>query len=111
MGRPVLARAVEGEEDPDVVVQQQVKVGVEDVGVAGVADDDVAVAVLMIEAERHAGERRGVLGLGRVHLPRGGVLRMRPQPYLPLSSWASMKRVMSSPVAARLPAGAGPTNS
>ena len=55
---PGLAGAVDRDEQADAVVDEEVEVGVEGLGVAAVPDDLVAVAVLVIEAEGHAVEGR-----------------------------------------------------
>ena len=50
---PSLPEAVHGNEQADTVVRKDVEVGMEDRRVAGVSDDLVPVAVLVIKAEGH----------------------------------------------------------
>ena len=86
-------------------------VAVEIDGVAAVADDAVAVARFLVEAERHAVHLRVEPELSRVHqLHRVGAEDARA-PYSPPWRWASMKRVMSIAETAQLPAGNAATNS
>ena len=67
LGAALVAGAVERHEDADVRVQQQVQVAVEVVRVAGVADDALAVAVFMVEAQGVAVQARRIGALLGVH--------------------------------------------
>jgi hypothetical protein len=73
--RRVASAAHQRDEDSDPLVEQQVQVAMEGAGVAGMADDALAVAVLLVEAESHAVERRHGPESRRVHPPHG----LRPQ--------------------------------
>jgi hypothetical protein len=70
----LFAGAVHRDEDADAVVGQQVQIGVEGDRVTAVPDDLMAVAVLVIEAQRHAVQRRHILLLRGMHLTGGGLL-------------------------------------
>ena len=78
------------------------KVGVHEDRVAAVADDVQPVAILMVEAERHAGQRR--IGVPRRPCISCAVGRIESGP--PLASWAIMNLPMSAPDDASAPAGA-----
>ena len=64
-----LTQAVERNVQPDILVDEQVKVGMEIDGVAAMPDDVQPVPVLMVETERHSGQRRIGIGLRCIHLP------------------------------------------
>ena len=66
-----LARAVEREEQPHARIGEQVEVAMEIAEVAAMADDRLAVAVLVVEAERHRRHARDRHVGGRLH-PRLG---------------------------------------
>src|SRR5690606_28819364 len=87
-GRTVLARAVHRNEQANAVVDEQIQIGVKPRRVAGMRNDAMAVAVLLVEAEDHAmdarqhGERRGVHLLGNLRLQNASfaessILQMR----------------------------------
>ena len=52
--RAILAATVERDEESDILVEQQMQIAVESVGITGMSDDAQAVAVLLIEAEIEA---------------------------------------------------------
>ena len=65
--RAFAAEAVEGHEDADVVVRVQMQVAVHVLRVTAVADDAVAVVVLLVEPQHHAVQRRNHVGRRFVH--------------------------------------------
>ena len=67
----VLPDAVHRDVQADILVEEQVQVGMEEDGVAAMPDDVQAVAVLVIEAERHRRQRRKWLVGRRMHQLRG----------------------------------------
>ncbi len=77
MHRGILAGAVHRHEQPDILVEEQVKVGVHEDRVAAVTDDVQAVAILVVEAERHARKRRISIPLPPVHQLRRGRIEER----------------------------------
>ncbi len=64
-----LARAVVGNEESHLLVQNQVQIAVEVIGVAGMPNDSVPIPALLIEAQRHAVHVGQVGKLPRVHQP------------------------------------------
>ncbi len=58
MNRRILTRAVHRDIKSDILVQKEVKVGVEVDRISAMADDIEAVPVLVIKSERHRRERR-----------------------------------------------------
>src|SRR5678815_3604244 len=55
--RRAFSNAVHRDEEPDILVEEQVKIGVEEDRVAAMAHDVQPVSVLVIEAKRHWRQR------------------------------------------------------